>query len=137
MTGEDDDDGEWKPPNNPSPWRPVGHHRPRDAFGLEIRELDYRNGSRTMNRTELVATIAARLGQSPGTVDMVLDGFFEVLADSVGKGVKVTIPGWLSAERVRRAARLGRNPQTGAQIEIAAGWSVKLTSGSRLRASAE
>jgi DNA-binding protein HU-beta len=47
----------------------------------------------------------------------------------------VTIPGWLAAERTETAARTGRNPQTGAEINIPAGHRVKLTAGSKLKAS--
>jgi DNA-binding protein HU-beta len=39
-------------------------------------------------------------------------------------------------ERTERAARKGRNPQTGAEIEIPAGYSVKLSAGSKLKAAA-
>jgi DNA-binding protein HU-beta len=66
----------------------------------------------------------------------VLDALFEVFETSVSKGEKVSIPGWLAVERTERAARTGRNPQTGAAIEIPAGHSVKLTAGSKLKAAA-
>jgi DNA-binding protein HU-beta len=67
----------------------------------------------------------------------VLNGFFETLADSVGSGTKVSIPGWLAVERTHRAARTGRNPQTGASIDIPAGYSVKVSAGSKLKAAAK
>ena len=53
---------------------------------------------------------------------------------TIPKGEKITIPGWLAVERTDRAARTGRNPQTGETIQIAAGHSVKLTAGSKLKA---
>ncbi|HEY4614325.1 MAG TPA: HU family DNA-binding protein, partial [Citricoccus sp.] len=43
---------------------------------------------------------------------------------------------WLSVERTDRAARTGRNPQTGETIEIPAGHSVKISAGSKLKAAA-
>ena len=52
-------------------------------------------------------------------------------------GTKVSIPGWLAVERTHRAARSGRNPQTGATIEIPAGYSVKVSAGSKLKAAAK
>jgi len=52
----------------------------------------------------------------------------------VSSGERVTIPGWLALERTDRAARTGRNPQTGEAIEIAAGRAVKLIAGSKLKA---
>ncbi|MEY4986217.1 MAG: hypothetical protein RLZZ359_1103, partial [Actinomycetota bacterium] len=50
-------------------------------------------------------------------VNRVVDAFFETIAKTVAKGGKVTIPGWLSVEKGHRAARTGRNPQTGATIQ--------------------
>jgi DNA-binding protein HU-beta len=55
----------------------------------------------------------------------------------VGSDTKVSIPGWLAVERTSRAARTGRNPQTGASIEIPAGHSVKISAGSKLKAAAK
>jgi DNA-binding protein HU-beta len=92
---------------------------------------------KSLNKSELVAKIAAATNQSQTTVDAVLGGFFDTLADSVGSGTKVSIPGWLAVERSHRAARTGRNPQTGATIEIPAGYSVKVTAGSKLKAAAK
>ena len=73
-----------------------------------------------MNRSELVAAVAAESGLSQADVNRVVDGLFSVLSDAVGKGTKVSIPGWISVERTARAARQGRNPQTGETIQIAA-----------------
>ncbi|MFE5670409.1 HU family DNA-binding protein [Agromyces sp. NPDC056523] len=92
---------------------------------------------KSLNKSELVAKIAAATNQSQSTVDSVLNGFFDTLADSVGSGTKVQIPGWLAVERTHRAARTGRNPQTGETIQIAAGNSVKVTAGSKLKAAAK
>ncbi|MFF2272696.1 HU family DNA-binding protein [Agromyces sp. NPDC058136] len=92
---------------------------------------------KSLNKTELVAKIAASTGQSQATVDAVLGGLFDALAESVGSGTKVSIPGWLAVERTHRAARTGRNPQTGATIEIPAGYSVKVSAGSKLKAAAK
>ena len=92
---------------------------------------------KSLNKTELVAKIAASTGQSQATVDAVLGGLFDTLAESVGSGTKVSIPGWLAVERTSRAARTGRNPQTGATIDIPAGYSVKVSAGSKLKAAAK
>lgn len=92
---------------------------------------------KSLNKSELVSKIAAATNQSQGTVDSVINGFFDVLAESVGEGTKVSIPGWLAVERTHRAARTGRNPQTGEEIQIAAGYSVKVSAGSKLKAAAK
>ena len=57
---------------------------------------------KSLNKTELVAKIAASTGQSQATVDSVLGGLFDALAESVGSGTKVSIPGWLAVERTHR-----------------------------------
>ena len=88
----------------------------------------------TLNRTDLVAAIATETGQSQNSVNGVLDALFSTLAKSVSDGTKVTIPGWLAVEQTERAARTGRNPQTGESIEIAASKSVKISAGSKLKA---
>ena len=90
----------------------------------------------TLNKSELVAKIASSTGQSQATVDGVLNGLFEALAQSVGSGTKVSIPGWLAVERTHRAARTGRNPQTGESIDIPAANTVKVTAGSNLKKAA-
>jgi DNA-binding protein HU-beta len=88
------------------------------------------------NRSELVAEVAGKTNLSQTAVNGVLDALFEVFESSVAKGEKVSIPGWLAVERTERAARTGRNPQTGEEIQIPAGFGVKLTAGSKLKAAA-
>ncbi|GAA2102163.1 MULTISPECIES: HU family DNA-binding protein [Brevibacterium] len=88
------------------------------------------------NRSELVAEVAEKSGLTQKQVSDVLDGVFESFSEAVASGEKLTVPGWLSVERTERAARKGRNPQTGAEIEIPAGYSVKLSAGSKLKAAA-
>jgi DNA-binding protein HU-beta len=87
-----------------------------------------------MNRSELVAAVAAESGQSQGAVNGVIDAFFSVIGEQVAQGTKVTIPGYLAVEKTHRAARQGRNPQTGETIDIAASDSVKVSAGSKLKA---
>ncbi|MEY4451022.1 MAG: hypothetical protein RLZZ380_143 [Actinomycetota bacterium] len=88
----------------------------------------------TLNKGELVAAIAAHTGESQAAVNRVVDALFETIAKTVAKGDKVTIPGWISVEKGHRAARQGRNPQTGATIQIAASNTVKVSAGSKLKA---
>jgi DNA-binding protein HU-beta len=87
-----------------------------------------------LNKSELVAAIAGKANQSPVTVGGIIDAMFEVVSAEVAKGEKVSVPGWISFERTARAARQGRNPQTGATIQIAASNSVKVSAGSKLKA---
>ncbi len=88
-----------------------------------------------MNRTELIDAVSDRSGVSSRDVDATLKGLFEVVAGVVAKGDdKITLPGFISFEQVDRAARTGRNPQTGESIEVAATNTVKVTVGSKLKA---
>ncbi len=89
-----------------------------------------------MNRKEVVSSIAQRSGLSAASVDTVLTELDQVLLEAVGRGEKVQLPGLLTVERVERAARTGRNPRTGEEIEIPAGHGVKVTAGSRLKEAA-
>jgi DNA-binding protein HU-beta len=73
-----------------------------------------------MNKAELVSAVAEKSGQSASAVGSVLAAFEDVITSTVAGGDKVQIPGFLSFERAKRAARTGRNPATGAEIQIAA-----------------
>lgn len=90
-----------------------------------------------ISRNDLVAALASKAGTSKAEADAVLSSFSEILLDSVAKGEKVSIPGIISVERVARAARTGRNPSTGETIDIPAGFGVKVSVGSRLKAAAK
>lgn len=87
-----------------------------------------------MNKTELIAAVAKKTGESQAAVGRVIDAMFDAIATSVKSGNKVTIPGYLTVDKGRRAARTGRNPRTGATIQIAAANTVKVSAGSKLKA---
>lgn len=87
-----------------------------------------------MNRKDLIAAVAERSGQPAATVEEVLGVLGEVVAAALVDGEKVQLPGLLTAERVERAARTGRNPQTGEPLDIPASSGVKLTAVSSLKA---
>ncbi|MDM4762303.1 HU family DNA-binding protein [Galbitalea sp. SE-J8] len=92
---------------------------------------------KSLNRSELVAAVAAESGKSQADVNGIVDALFAVVSKSVADDVKVSIPGWISFERTSRAARTGRNPQTGEAIQIAASNGVKVSAGSKLKAAAK
>lgn len=73
-----------------------------------------------MTRTELIETIAKSTGVSKKDADAVLKSFVETTEKAVKKGDSVTIVGFGTFSQVKRGARKGRNPQTGAEIKIAA-----------------
>lgn len=87
----------------------------------------------SMNRTELVAAIAERASLTKVQADAALSAFQDVLIESLSQGEAVKVTGLLSVERVERAARTGRNPRTGEEIHIPAGYGVKISAGSTLK----
>ena len=87
-----------------------------------------------MNKSELVAAVAKHTGESQAAVGRVIDAMFDTIAASIKKGDKVTIPGYLTVDKGHRKARTGRNPQTGATIQIKAANTVKVSAGSKLKA---
>ncbi|UYN83010.1 MAG: HU family DNA-binding protein [Microcella sp.] len=90
-----------------------------------------------MNRSDLVAAIAAESGLTQVQVNSAIDALFSVVSGAVASGTKVAIPGWISFEQTQRQARQGRNPQTGETIQIAASKGVKVSAGSKLKAAAK
>ena len=87
----------------------------------------------SVNRTQLVASIADKAQITKVQADAALSAFQDVLIESLSKGEAVKVTGLFSVERVERAARTGRNPQTGEQIQIPAGYGVKISAGSTLK----
>ena len=87
-----------------------------------------------MTKAELVAQIAERTGVSKSDVEKTMKGFEEVVQQVVSKGGdKLSLPGFLSFEQVRRSARTGRNPQTGETIQVPASDAVKISAGATLK----
>lgn len=86
-----------------------------------------------MNKSELASVVAEKAGVSAAQAAAVITAMQDVLVDAVAKGEKVSVPGFFSLERTERAARQGRNPQTGESMTIPAGFAAKLTAGSALK----
>ena len=73
-----------------------------------------------MNKEELVQEIAKKAKVTQKEAAEVLNGLVETVQKTVAKGEKVTLVGFGTFESRKRAARTGRNPQTGAVLKIAA-----------------
>lgn len=73
-----------------------------------------------MNKKELVAAVADSAGLEKSAADSAVDAVLEQIAAAVAGGEKVSLAGFGTFEARERAARSGRNPQTGESIEIAA-----------------
>ena len=73
-----------------------------------------------MNKTELVAALAEKAEVSKKDAEKVLNAFIETVQDAVKADDKVQLVGFGTFESRTRAAREGKNPQTGEKIKIAA-----------------
>ncbi|MEA5599122.1 HU family DNA-binding protein [Rivularia sp. UHCC 0363] len=73
-----------------------------------------------MNKGELVDAIASSSELPKKDADAILSAAIDVIMEAVASGDKVTLVGFGSFERRERAAREGRNPQTGEALQIAA-----------------
>ena len=85
-----------------------------------------------MNKTELVAAIADEAGLSKKDAEKALKAFTDVVTEELKKGEKVQLVGFGTFEVSERAAREGRNPQTGAAMKIAASKAPKFKAGKAL-----
>ena len=86
-----------------------------------------------MNRTELVAAMAAETQLSKKDAEAALKAFIDVVSAELKKGEKVQLVGFGTFEVSERAARTGKNPQTGAEIKIAACKAPKFKAGKALK----
>lgn len=86
-----------------------------------------------MNKTELIEAMASEAGISKAAAGKALNGMMGAVKNTLKKGGKVSLVGFGSWDVSKRAARDGRNPQTGAKIKIAAKNVVKFKAGSELK----
>ena len=86
-----------------------------------------------MNKTELIAAIAAKSDLTKKDAEKSLVAFEEVVTEALVAGDKVQLVGFLTIEVTERAARVGRNPQTGEKMEIAASKTPRFKVGKKLR----
>ncbi|MBE5939183.1 MAG: HU family DNA-binding protein [Lachnospiraceae bacterium] len=86
-----------------------------------------------MNKTELVAAIAAKTELSKKDSEKALKAFIDVVTEELKKGDKVQLVGFGTFEVAERAAREGRNPQTGKSMKIAASKAPKFKAGKALK----
>ena len=86
-----------------------------------------------MNKAELIAAVAAKTGDTKKAAEESLNAFVSAVSDSLAKGEKVQLVGFGSFEVRKRAARKGRNPQTGEEIKIPASKSPVFKAGKALK----
>lgn len=86
-----------------------------------------------MNKSELVSAIATKADLSKKEAEAALKAFTEVVAEELVKGEKIQLVGFGTFEVSERAARTGRNPQTGKEMKIAASKAPKFKAGKALK----
>lgn len=87
-----------------------------------------------MTKAELLDAVAGKANVSKADAERTIAAFFELVIDSAKKGDKVSWPGFGAFSTSKRKARTGRNPQTGAPVQVPASVAMKFTASSTLKA---
>lgn len=82
-----------------------------------------------MRKGELVESVATKTSVSRSVAEAVINATLDTIVDTVASGDKVTITGFGTFEARSRKSRTGRNPQTGAPIEIPASKAAAFSAG--------
>jgi DNA-binding protein HU-beta len=86
-----------------------------------------------MNKTELIAAVAEKSGLTRKDAEKAVKAFTDVVSEELKNGGKIQIVGFGTFEVSERAAREGRNPQTGESMTIKASKSPKFKAGKALK----
>ena len=86
-----------------------------------------------MTKAELITAVAEKSGLTKKASAAAIDAFTASVTDALKAGEKVQLVGFGSFDVVERAARAGRNPQTGAAIQIPASKAPKFKAGKDLK----
>ena len=86
-----------------------------------------------MSKKVIVEAVAREAGMTQAAADKVVSAVLDAIGSELSKGEKVSFPGFGTFEVRERAARTGRNPQTGAEIQIAASKAPAFKAGSKLK----
>ena len=86
-----------------------------------------------MSKSDLLSAVADDAGCSKADAEAVIDAFFGQVVGAAKAGDAVAWPGFGKFSLAERAARTGRNPQTGAPVQIAASKSVKFSAAKALK----
>ncbi|HOO68009.1 MAG TPA: HU family DNA-binding protein [Bacilli bacterium] len=86
-----------------------------------------------MTKTDLVEYVAKETEMSKAAAGRAVDAVMEGITKGLVKEGKVSLVGFMTMEKKRRAARTARNPQTGATVKIPARNAVSVKVGSKLK----
>jgi len=87
----------------------------------------------TINKTELARAVADETGLTNGQAKEAIEATLEQIANELGSGNEVSLPGFGKFAISERSARMGRNPQTGETIEIKASRVPRFSAASNLK----
>jgi DNA-binding protein HU-beta len=86
-----------------------------------------------MNKAELVADVADRMGDSKQKGEEAVNAVFEAIGDALRKGDEVRLPAFGVFDVKDTAARTARNPQTGEEVKVPAGKKARFKPGKALK----
>ncbi len=86
-----------------------------------------------MNKADIIDFVSARAEITKAQADEAVTSILNAITDALGDGEKVTLVGFGTFSATERAARIGRNPQTGAELKIPASVAVKFSPGKELK----
>jgi DNA-binding protein HU-beta len=89
--------------------------------------------TRCMNRKELAEALGKKTDCSNAAADRTIGAFIEIISGALKKGDKVSLVGFGTFEVRKRAARIGRNPATGAELKIKASKQPAFKAGTTLK----
>lgn len=87
-----------------------------------------------MNKAQLAAAVATRLGISKTTAEASVAAVLDIIQGAVASGDKVQITGFGAFEQVHKPAHVGRVPSTGAAVQVAESWAPKFKAGTEFKA---
>ncbi|HET6418812.1 MAG TPA: HU family DNA-binding protein [Geobacteraceae bacterium] len=86
-----------------------------------------------MNKADIIDFVSAGAEITKAQADVAVSSILDAITAALGDGDKVTLVGFGTFSATERAARIGRNPQTGAELKIPASVAVKFSPGKELK----
>lgn len=86
-----------------------------------------------MKKSEMIEVLSSKTGLSKADAEKMFNATFDLFKEELAKGNKVSVAGFGTFKISERAAREGRNPQTGETIQITASKSVSFKAGTELK----
>lgn len=88
-----------------------------------------------MNKADIIDFVAAEVDVTKAQAEEAVSAILDAITGALQDGQKVTLVGFGTFSATERAARIGRNPQTGAELKIPASVAVKFSAGKELKES--